>query len=720
LNFTFLNGAFLFAALAALLPLLIHLISRRRVATVEFSSLRFLKELERKRIRRVRLRQILLLIIRSLIILAAALALARPTIRGTLGGAGAHARTSVAIVLDDSASMSRGGDGGDLLSEAAGVAEEIAGLLDEGDQAFLVTAGGPARAVLPQGTFSPDVLLESLSAVEAGPTATDYERALDIATDLLAASRNLNRELYVLGDLQRNGWFDTAATPEPAATEEGGRGDLPRPGVDAHRAYVMPVAGPTANLGILAVSVERKYGGAGGLFSVSAQVANYGRRGGEVLVKLFVDGEQAGQAGVDVGGGGSATARFAVSVDETEWHEGWVELPQDAMDADNRHHFVIPVSRLTEVLVVRPDTSEELDDADFIERALDPTESGERFSVSVVSQGALPRQDDDRFPVVVLADVGRLDGSSEAWLSRHIDDGGGVLIVLGNRTDIRFWNAGPLPELAGMEIRAPVERPEGVRLKPALQGHPLFEGLVFGERLVDDIAVRRAFETRPTAVEEVLELPGIGPALTLNRPAGARSAPGGARPRGRGSSLRAGEVATLTTGIDPSWSDLPRSGFIVPLLHRLVERLSRTSSGQPEALVGEDLVVRLSETPAGRIEAESPSGRTLTAQLREGRGPAAVIERADEPGSYRFRSGGRTVALGAVNVDPRESDLAPADRAEIEARLAPSSVTFVNADARLEDEVLQARYGRELWRAFLYVALGLLALEMYLARPRLG
>ena len=93
MNFTFLNGAFLFAALAALLPLLIHLISRRRVATIDFSSLRFLKELERKRIRRVRLRQILLLIVRSLIILAAALSLARPTLKGSFGG-GAHAKTS--------------------------------------------------------------------------------------------------------------------------------------------------------------------------------------------------------------------------------------------------------------------------------------------------------------------------------------------------------------------------------------------------------------------------------------------------------------------------------------------------------------------------------------------------------------------------------------------------------------------------------------------------
>jgi hypothetical protein len=720
LNLTFLNGAFLFAALAALLPLLIHLISRRRVATVEFSSLRFLKELERKRIRRVRLRQILLLIIRSLIILAAALALARPTLKGTLGGAGAHARTSVAIVIDDSASMSRGSDGDDLLSEVVEAAEEIAGLLDEGDQAFLVGAGAAARAILPQGTFSPDVLLESLGEVEAGPAATEYDRALDLALDLLAESRNLNRELYLLGDLQRAGWIGVREEPARGPGERSGGDEPPASGGGVPRAYVMPFAGPTANLAIPSVTVERRYGTTGGLFSVSAQVTNHGSRGDEVLVKLFVDGEQAGQAGVEVGGGGSATARLAVTVDEDVWHEGWVELPPDAMEADNRHYFVIPPSRQTEVLVVRPDAGEELDEADFVERALDPTGSGDRFSVSLVAQGALPSQDHDRFPVVVLADVGRLDERSDSWLRRHIDGGGGALIVLGNRTDVRFWNAGLMPELAGVEIRAAVERSEGVRLAPALQGHPLLDGLVFGERLVDEIAVRRAFETRALEVEEVLELPGIGPALTINRPATGGNAPGESRSGAPAGALRTGEVAALTTGIDPSWSDLPRSGFIVPLLHRLVERLSRTSSGPGEAVVGEDLAVRLADTPAGRVEAESPSGRTLTAQLRQGRGPAAVVERAGEPGVYRFRADGRTVALGAVNVDPRESDLTPAGEGEVEERLAPLPVTFVDGDAPLEDEVLQARYGRELWRAFLYVALALLALEMYLARPRLG
>jgi hypothetical protein len=120
------------------------------------------------------------------------------------------------------------------------------------------------------------------------------------------------------------------------------------------------------------------------------------------------------------------------------------------------------------------------------------------------------------------------------------------------------------------------------------------------------------------------------------------------------------------------------------------------------------------------VEVVTPSGRTLTTELRSTGPPSAVVKRAQEPGIYRFHTDGRTVALGAVNVDPLESDLAPADRSEIEEFLSPLPSTFIEPGARLGEEVLQARYGRELWRAFLYVALALLALEMYVVRPRIG
>jgi len=692
LNLTFLNSAFLFAALAALLPLVIHLISRRRVRTIDFSSLQFLKELERKKIRRVRIRQILLLIVRSLIILAAALALARPTLTGPLGAGAGHARTSIGVVVDVSASMSREGERGRLFEQAVAAGRKVAGLLDDGDQAFLVTAGDPPRSVIPGGTLSGETLLRALDGLAPGASGTDYGGAVALATELLAGARDLNRELFIIGDLQRTGWLkEDPASPNDARTGQGA--------LSAIRAYVLPVVGPSSNLGVSSVSVLRRYGGTAGLYSVSAEISNRGRRPVEAPVKLFVDGTQVGQTGVALEAGESAAVRFSTAVDESEWHWGWVELPADGFGADDRRYFAIAPARRMEVLIVRPPGAATRDDAYYIGAALDPTGAGERFRPVEVEAARLAAQERGRFPVVILADVGRLNASGEKWLERHLGDGGGVLVVLGNRTDVRYWNAGTLPCSELVALREPYDRPDGIRIAPAAGGGPLLEGLVFGERLIDDVVVKRGFAPASVRGGSVLEVPGLGPVLVVGRSGG-------------------GEAAVLLTGVDSSWSSLPRSGFIVPLLDRVVRRLAGVSERVGRGGVGGDLFVPFDAPPDGRVEVLLPSGNVALPELRAGARPGAFLRDVAEPGVYRFTSDGEVVALGVVNVDTLESDLAPASRAEVEKWLAPYAPRFVDVGSDLAEDILEARYGRELWRVLLYGALGLLALEMYLARPR--
>ncbi len=682
---TFLNAAFLFAALAALLPLIIHLISRRRVETVDWSSLRFLKELERKRIRRVRIRQILLLVIRSLIILLVALALARPTVRGPLAAGAARARTSVAILLDESASMTREAGDMTLFGAAMARAREIAALLNEGDEAFLVSAADPPETVIPEGTVSPDVLLEALSGRAPTDAATDYTGAVEKALSHLADARNLNRELYVVGDLAASGWSGSPSLPEAT-----GAGDRP-PGV-----YVLPLRGPVSNVGVVSVTRERIYGGTAGRYSVAAQVANTGTRPVDIPVRLFVDGVQVGQTGVAVDPGRSATARFAVALDETEWHAGRVALSDDAFPGDDERHFVVPPSRSVEVLIAGPGGA--LEDATYLRHALDPTGGSERFRPVVVEMEDVARQEQGRFPVVALADAGPLGPDAERWLRQHVGAGGGLLVVLGSRTDLRTWEGSVLSELTGVGLIGPVERRGGLRLAPAGRGHPLLEGLVTGERLIEDVLVRRALQAEAGG-EVVLELPGVGPALVFSDRSG-------------------GSVATLLFGLERSSGDLARSGLVVPLLHRVAARLTGQAPGVGDGTAGRALDLELAVAPAGRVDVVSPDGSATAAPVSGGTAPAVKIEETREAGVYRVVSGGTTIAMAAVNIDPDESSLEPASPEDVEGRLTGLPVRFIGESEVVAEAVLTSRRGRELWRVFLYAALALLAAEMFLARPR--
>src|SRR5258708_9095468 len=99
---TFLNPLLLFGLAAVAIPVILHLLNLRKLRTIEFSTLTFLKELQQTKIRRLKLRQLLLLLIRTLLIVCIILAFARPTLRGTiLGSIRSHAKSTLGFILHD-------------------------------------------------------------------------------------------------------------------------------------------------------------------------------------------------------------------------------------------------------------------------------------------------------------------------------------------------------------------------------------------------------------------------------------------------------------------------------------------------------------------------------------------------------------------------------------------------------------------------------------------
>ena len=75
------NQWFLAGTAMALVPIIIHLVQRRRIRKVVFSSVRFLRTMSRRVVRRRRLTELLLILLRTLALAALALAFARPFFR---------------------------------------------------------------------------------------------------------------------------------------------------------------------------------------------------------------------------------------------------------------------------------------------------------------------------------------------------------------------------------------------------------------------------------------------------------------------------------------------------------------------------------------------------------------------------------------------------------------------------------------------------------------
>jgi hypothetical protein len=86
---------------------------------------------------------------------------------------------------------------------------------------------------------------------------------------------------------------------------------------------------------------------------------------------------------------------------------------------------------------------------------------------------------------------------------------------------------------------------------------------------------------------------------------------------------------------------------------------------------------------------------------------------------YRFVSAGGRLADFAVNLDTRESDLAPARIHDVERLFGEkTSLVTLRPQDKIERSLLEARHGREMWRPLLLAVLALMIVEIVLGRSK--
>jgi hypothetical protein len=97
----FLAPLFLAGAVAAAIPIAIHLFHRRTAPVIEFAAMRYLKGAPVEQSHRRRLRELLLLALRVAALMLLAFAFARPFFEAATAGASA-----TVVLIDTSASLS--------------------------------------------------------------------------------------------------------------------------------------------------------------------------------------------------------------------------------------------------------------------------------------------------------------------------------------------------------------------------------------------------------------------------------------------------------------------------------------------------------------------------------------------------------------------------------------------------------------------------------------
>ena len=589
-----LAGAFLAGLAVLAVPLLLHRLKERSPAETTVSSLMLMREAEEPTRTHRALAHRVLLALRLALLAALALAFAQPVVDALSGPQTSdEAPPADLVVLDVSLSMRRPS----AWSRALDVVRDLR--QDEpGAEGRLVLAGDGLTAVPAVVDAEP-----GWSRLDFSGLPQRIEAALAAWPTPLGGWR-----VHLVSDFQAS-----AAPQRFNALVEGIQWPV--------NLHVVGDDGP--NWAVAAATAQSATNGPTDVARIEAVVTSFAPSPRQLAVSLYRRGEEVDRATVAVAAGGRTPVTFDVPARPKEAVAWEVRIrADDALPEDDVAWVVQSARDGRRLAILAPDVEDSA--MRFLKAALDASGFAEP---TLLDTDAVWRPAD--VDCLILLDPGSLPASTERRLARYTDAGGGVLTIVGPRTQ----RARSLP-FAGEVGSSVFDANWQVVVRDV--AHPLASG-GWGEVSVDRALVL------PTGPGQTI--------LSLVPRASDRPLAGeGGQPMLMEQRLGAGRMVTLLTALDREWSTLVLHPAFVGFVANAVDYLAGEFARAGHA--GEPLPVT-----SGNVQLFDAQGVRVLA-LGDTTGGSGHVLRVAEPGLYTVRTPGRETLL-AVNVDPRESDLAP-------------------------------------------------------------
>lgn len=719
---SFLTPILLAGAAAFLIPLLIHLLNRRRVLHIRWGAMHLLHEVLRQRRRRMQIEQWLLLAVRILIPIVLALCLARPVLDklGSLIGLG---KSSLVTLLDDSFSMRAPAPGGNTVADQA---HEIVQRMDEalprGSDAQVILAGGTPHPLLGAATSQLDLIPAALAETPSAAGPVQINDAIQAAAAALQKSNNAAKELAIISDFQSSDWKTVADGASLPALEALSTLEHP-PQVTFYR-----IAGDLAeNLSIVSAELSAMVVAVDQPVGLRVRVQNHGRRPWQdIALHLEADSARIRTARISIPANGEASLSFTHAFDTTGDHALSVRLEGDSFGDDNAFHSVVQVRDQIRVLLVDgdPHTAPLSGPLDFLELALMPNQNAaatlrDLIHTTKVEARRLRSEDLRGKQVVVLGNVDRLSGGQMKDLEAFVKSGGGLMIFPGPKADPATYDReffkngqGIFPcAIKGQTHVENIDLPARLQLQRFTHPALTYFNDPRAGRLGDaDITHWWVLSPDGKSATTFLNL-DRGTPLFVERV------------------IDKGLVIASATTADPTWNNLALQPWFVPLMQRVMIHLATRSTVSAWQLVGKSTHLTLPDGVADKpFTLTDPLGRQTALKSQKDQDEAWLdVPLTNTPGIYQITPGAppadgspapvgdpTTVRRLACNVDSAESDLAvlpPVDVEKIAARFGAGFAQDFDTYAKLDRT---RRVGSEVWQPFLLALLALLFIEVLL------
>lgn len=699
----FANPLLLWGLAAAAVPVVIHLLNRRRYRVQRWAAMEWLLAAVKKNQKRLRMENLLLLLLRTFAVLFLALAVARPTFSDTpltLTKQASH----LFLLLDNSASMGARSGMGTAFDSALSAAASLLDEVGPDDPVTLVVTNDDAAAtgavghttgrarVLLRATHDHPNVRRLLSDLKPAAARADLVDALQRLEESVPDKGGVTAKVAILTDLQKAS-FDAGDGRGSASPDAALRATLARLKAKGADVVLTSVGRPVGNVAITALHAQDDRDIVQEETVVfEAEIRNFSDIGVNAEVRFTVDGTERGEVSQHVAlaarPAGSdappaATAQYTCKFDSTDVgvHVLEARISADALPLDDVRCFTFEVRRPIRVLAVdgdpRPSDPAATAETMLLKSALAIRDGGPIQVETFDEPAYLAETNLSNWDLVVLANVGSPAPNRDVRdrLDKYVRSGGALMLTVGDRVVPEEWNrelwddANPLlPARLGAAI---VDRAIPLRFDLSENRHPI---------LVDITNPRNA---------AYFQSPLVWGRMTLLDPEGAKGSrvvlhytTGLSRstPALVERSVGKGRVLLFTTTADQAWTKLSGDVLNPVLLHETVYYLTARGNEERNLRTFQPYLRTLPANVAA-VEVQTPSGRPQPYQYEKPADAPPYVNWTDTgtPGPYVL-----TIALKppdllaaspppivekfAVNAPPQESNLDRLRPEEIESR----------------------------------------------------
>ena len=711
----FLNPSLLFGLFAVSIPILIHLLNLRKIKKVEFSTLMFLKEIQKSKMRRIKLKQIILLALRVMAIVFLVLCFANPVYEGYAGNNDNFSGYTTLIFIDDSFSMAARDSKGQYLAQAKDAVKKILESHKESDDIYLIPASKTDFKGNKVLFDSFTELYDSLEKISISYKPADINEIISFSDKILKNSAKPNKEIFIISDFsQINFNPDNGLTPAISETKD-----------NSVNAYLIKIGNREINnLSIDSFVVTSKIIEKNKDVKIKVFINNHSRYNVyNKTVNLIIDNELKGERVIDVSSFDKKEIEFSFKSDHSGNVNGIVEITQSEFQdeeiiQDNKYYFslYIPESFNIGVIYEKPE------DFYFIDLAL--RTAGSILSDSIKMKSNLFNVTSERTvtesilknSVLFISGKNSFTDYESQILRDFVSDGGGLFIFPGNSIDINNYNSTILNKLNFVKIEnMNSNKEENNKLK--------FDKVDFENPVLSEIFLNRNLNS--TSGNFNIDSPEINSFFSLlpNEKARQIITLTNNRPFLVESKLSKGKVIISSVSARDDQSDLPLKTIFVPLIIRSIYYLSNNFEYQKEYIAGKSNLISVREIK-NINDMVLPDKSDIKPELdlinpNENYLYLPYSDLTSGTGFYSLKDSSGAEFDFALNKNSIESNMTVSENDDITDYFKKNGIQNVKLIEKSDDilsAVEESSSGLSLWKYFLIGALLFIAGELFLSK----